>query len=550
MFCNLFVLFVSFVVGDFLVEKLNIMQKHARPTHINRLPGAPQATRRTPAWGRWLPVTFCLVFYAATVLAGPAEQFYQQALNDYRTLTREPEKHRERAPWEKCINGFQQVMSHDPKGELTPRCLFLIAQSHHHLYHFHKSARDSQEAIKHYQLLLREFPNNSLADDAQYMLATFYLDELHDQAAAYAELQRLVLHFPNSDMTPKAREKMAQLEKQRASQKTVSPEGGKKSGDAGKKPTDTGKKSADTSKKSSTTTAAKTKRTTANSSPTAKTSDPADRGDAAQTAAPATKKPQSATARKAKDVPPQPGSPTLAQQLGLGVGRIVLDPGHGGKDAGAISFSGLREKDIVLKVAKTLKGVLERETGCQVLLTRTTDRFLSLEERTAFANAKKADVFISIHANASENRSVNGLETYFLNMASDPQAARLAALENASSHKRMSDLQSILKDLVLKSKTNESSRLAHDVQNRIVTRLRERYKDVRDLGVKQAPFLVLVGAEMPSILVETAFLSNEQEELRLADQTFQDTLSRGIAAGVASYIQQLTADRRESTASR
>jgi N-acetylmuramoyl-L-alanine amidase len=450
-------------------------------------------------------------------------------------------------------------MSHDPTGELTPRCLFLIAQSHHFLYHFHKSTRDSQEAITHYQLLLREFPNHSLADDAQYMLAIFHLDERSDQAAAYAELQRLVLHFPNSDMTPKAREKLAQLEKQAASQKGASREGGRKAPSGGKTAVGAGKKSPDSGKQPSMTASAKGSRKTGAIVPeqksskisrSAKPSGPAAADEPARAAAVTAKPPKAATGRKSKTGTPQPGAPTLAQQLCLGVGRIVLDPGHGGKDSGAISPSGLREKDIVLNIAKTLKLVLERETGAQVLLTRTTDRFLSLEERTAFANAQRADVFISIHANASENHSVGGVETYFLNLASDPQAARVAALENAPSKKRMSDLQSILKELVLKSKTNESSRLAHDIQNRIVTRLRERYKDVRDLGVKQAPFLVLVGAEMPCVLIETAFLSNEQEELRLADQTFQDTLSRGIAAGVASYIQQLSADRRESTASR
>ncbi len=492
---------------------------------------------------RLLLLWLCLLLLATTVSAGTLEQRYQEVLDKYRVLTRQPEKHRERTSWESCINGFQQLMGHDPNGELTPRCLFLIAQSYHYLYHFHKAARDSQEAIKHYQLLLREFPSHNLADDAQYMLATFYLDELHDRPAAYSEFQRLVLHFPNSDMAPKAREKMAQLEKQQSPPKQAGPAGAQQSAD-------TRKKGAESSKKTLKTASSGAEQKGAKSAPAQKAAAPTSSSKTTQKTTPPPEQTKPPARSKSKTAALSGGSPSLAQQLGLGVGRIVLDPGHGGKDSGAISLSGLKEKDIVLNIAKSLKGILERETGCQVILTRTTDRYLSLEERTAFANARKADVFISIHANASENRSVGGLETYILNLASDPQAARVAALENASAHKRMSDLQSILKDLVLKSKTNESSRLAHDVQNRIVARLRERYKDVRDLGVKQAPFLVLVGAEMPSILIETAFLSNEQEELRLADQTFQDTLSRGVAAGVATYIHQLNADRRETTASR
>jgi N-acetylmuramoyl-L-alanine amidase len=534
------------------------MRDHTGLTLISKRSwSAMGEARPRPVRCRWLFLLLGLLLTAAEALPAPPDQLYQQVLNDYRTLTKEPEKHRDRASWEKCIQGFQQVMRDDSRGELTPRCLFLIAQSYHHLYHFHKSTRDSREAINHYQLLLREFPNNTLADDAQYMLAVFHLDERHDQKAAYAELQRLVLHFPDSDMAPKARDKLAELERSGISKKAKGLERGKKTAEAanqpvdtgkqpataGKKPAETGKKPSDSGKKPAQTAATHAKGKTTESPATAQSSVAKDPGQSAQGTAPAARQSPSTATRKPKGARAQSGTPTLAQQLGLGISRIVLDPGHGGKDGGAISPSGLREKDIVLNIAKTLKVVLERETGCQVLLTRTTDRYLSLEERTAFANAKKADVFISIHANANENRSVGGVETYFLNLASDPQAARVAALENASEHKRMSDLQSILKELVLKSKTSESSRLAHGVQNRIVTQLRERYKDVRDLGVKQAPFLVLVGAEMPSILVETAFLSNEQEELRLADQTFKDTLSRGIAGGVAAYMQQLTAEK-------
>lgn len=479
-----------------------------------------------------------LTLIAATTMAGSAEQLYQQALDHYRVLDKQPQRHRDRAPWVRCIEGFQQVLQHDPAGELAPKCLFLIAQSYHHLYHSHMMVRDGEAAIKHYRALLEEFPNHSLADDALYMLGIFYLDELHDRTAAQTELQNLVQQFPNSELIPRATEKLVQLEPSRDSRQSLRRQAGKKSMTAARK-------------------------TVGDAPPAAPTTPPVVEG---KTVAPIVSAPLPTTKttektaltplatgkRRSKPAPAQTkgGVPTLAQQLGLGIGRIVLDPGHGGKDTGAISPSGLREKDIVLNIAKMLKTTLERETGCQVLLTRSTDRYLTLAERTAFANAKKADVFVSVHANASENRSLGGVETYFLNLASDPQAARVAALENASAHKRMSDLQSILKDLVLKSKTNESSRLAHDVQNRIVTRLRERYKDTRDLGVKQAPFLVLVGAEMPAILVETAFLSNEQEEVRLADTDFQNTLSRGIAAGVTSYIQHLSAERPISTASR
>ena len=230
---------------------------------------------------------------------------------------------------------------------------------------------------------------------------------------------------------------------------------------------------------------------------------------------------------------------TLARQLGLQVGRIVIDPGHGGKDKGAISPNGLYEKDIVLAIAKKLKKSLESTAGCEVILTRSDDRFLSLEERTAIANAQKADLFISIHTNAHEDRDLHGTETYFLNLSNDKESARVAALENATSTRRISDLENILKDIMLNTKINESAKLATTVQTNIIRNLRKNYNSVKDLGVKQAPFYVLLGAEMPSVLIETAFITNKSEERRLLDKNFQKSLVAGISSGISSYIQQM-----------
>ena len=230
---------------------------------------------------------------------------------------------------------------------------------------------------------------------------------------------------------------------------------------------------------------------------------------------------------------------TLARQLGLHVKRIVLDPGHGGKDKGAIGPNGVYEKDIVLAIARKLKTAIERNTGCEVILTRTDDRFLSLEERTAIANAKKADLFVSIHTNAHEDRSLYGTETYFLNLSKDEESARVAALENATSTRKISDLEAILHDLMLNTKISESSRLAKEVQCNIINKLQKNYNGLRDLGVKQAPFYVLLGAEMPSVLIETAFISNKREERLLKSREFQENLAGGIAAGISSYIQQM-----------
>ncbi|NLJ28697.1 N-acetylmuramoyl-L-alanine amidase [Desulforhabdus amnigena] len=237
--------------------------------------------------------------------------------------------------------------------------------------------------------------------------------------------------------------------------------------------------------------------------------------------------------------PTNPSVPSLAKQLALEVRRIVLDPGHGGKDKGATSPNGIHEKDITLAIAKSLKHVLEKNTDCEVILTRTRDVYLSLEERTAIANAKKADLFVSIHTNAHEDRNLYGTETYFLNLSKDAESARVAAFENATSTKKVSDLETILHDLMLNTKLNESAQLARQVQKHVVDKLKANYESIRDLGTKQAPFYVLLGAEMPSILIETAFITNEREENRLRDKRFQENLAIAISSGIQSYIQQI-----------
>jgi N-acetylmuramoyl-L-alanine amidase len=236
--------------------------------------------------------------------------------------------------------------------------------------------------------------------------------------------------------------------------------------------------------------------------------------------------------------------PSLARQLGLEISRIVIDPGHGGKDKGAIGPNNTYEKDIVLAVAKQLKPLLQSKTGCEVILTRTKDVYLSLEQRTAIANTNKADLFISIHANAHSDRSKHGVETYFLNLAKDQESARVAALENATSTRKISDLESILKDLLLNTKVDESARLAGQVQSHLIGRLKTDYDSVRDLGTKQAPFYVLMGAEMPSILIETSFISNPVEEERLKNRQFQKCLAESICNGIQSYMEGIrTASR-------
>jgi N-acetylmuramoyl-L-alanine amidase len=230
-------------------------------------------------------------------------------------------------------------------------------------------------------------------------------------------------------------------------------------------------------------------------------------------------------------------SVSLARQLGLSVKRIVIDPGHGGKDPGCYFSEAIKEKDIVLDLAKRLKKKIEGGLlGCEVLLTRTNDVFVPLDERTAFANVKKADLFVSLHVNAHKQASIFGLETYFLNMATDERAVMVAARENATSEKNISDLQTILNDLMLNTKISESSKLAYYVQDGMMTQIKENYKTNKSLGVKQAPFYVLIGAEMPAILVETGFITNYTERKRLMEEAYRDMIADGIVEGIESYV--------------
>lgn len=215
--------------------------------------------------------------------------------------------------------------------------------------------------------------------------------------------------------------------------------------------------------------------------------------------------------------------------------RIVVDPGHGGKDPGAVGPNGVLEKDVNLAMAKLLKAHLEKELGVEVILTRDRDIYLSLQERTAIANRRDADLFISLHANASPNRGAYGTETYFLNLARSEQAAAVAARENGTTLKEVGDLEAILFDLMANAKINESSRLASEIQKALVSDLSRNFTNIKDLGVRQGPFHVLIGATMPSVLVEVAFISHPREEALLADRQFQDKSARAIARAVRNY---------------
>jgi N-acetylmuramoyl-L-alanine amidase len=241
------------------------------------------------------------------------------------------------------------------------------------------------------------------------------------------------------------------------------------------------------------------------------------------------------------------GGFSMARQLGLRVGRIVIDAGHGGRDPGA-QGPGYTEAALTLDVALRLEKLLAKEPGVEVVLTRRTDDYVALQERTEIANREAADLFLSIHANASRDRAARGIESYLLNFASTADAAAVAARENASSTLTMSHLNDLVKQIALNSKVDESRDLARHVQTAMVRKLRASNQQVKDLGVKQAPFVVLVGASMPSVLVEVSFLTNKQEGRLLGTGPYRQRIAESLLDGIRRYLRTLkraTADRAD-----
>ncbi len=242
--------------------------------------------------------------------------------------------------------------------------------------------------------------------------------------------------------------------------------------------------------------------------------------------------------REAK--PTASGDRSLIRALGLKIGKIVIDPGHGGHDTGTIGPEGLQEKDLVLEVGRRLGKLLQTRLGAEVVYTRKNDTFIPLETRTAIANKERADLFISIHANSSHDPDARGVETYYLNFTSSPEALEVAARENAVSEQSIYQLQDLVKKIALKEKIEESREFAGDVQESLHSGLAAKSPAIRNRGVKKAPFIVLIGANMPSILAEISFVSNPTDEHRLETSEYRQRIAESLYRGIAKYVDGLS----------
>jgi N-acetylmuramoyl-L-alanine amidase len=241
----------------------------------------------------------------------------------------------------------------------------------------------------------------------------------------------------------------------------------------------------------------------------------------------------------AKPPEPLPSGYSMARQLGLGVRTIVLDPGHGGSDPGCIGKTGLEEKVITLDVSLALKKMLVEKAGLNVILVRESDIMVPLESRPVIANQKRADLFVSIHVNAHRDRTREWVETFYLNFSPDPAVVELAARENASSSKNIGQMKDIIQKIAQNSKVDESRDLAERIQRNLLHSLSAANPKVKDLGVRGAPFWVLIGSEMPSVLVEISHLSNAGEEARLKTAKYRELAVQWIYDGIMEYVRSL-----------
>ncbi len=233
------------------------------------------------------------------------------------------------------------------------------------------------------------------------------------------------------------------------------------------------------------------------------------------------------------------GNRSLTRTLGLKIGRIVIDPGHGGHDTGTVGPSGLMEKDLVLDIGRRLGKLLAKKSGVEVVLTRDDDTFLPLENRTALANQHQADLFVSLHANSSSNSETRGVETYYLNFTDSKDALEVAARENAVSQKSIHELQDLVKTIAVNEKREESKELAQNLQTAMVRNLARSNRHLRNRGVKKAPFVVLIGANMPSVLSEISFLSNPADEKLLKEPSYRQKVAAALHAGLDKYLGSL-----------
>ncbi len=523
-----------------------------------------------PAWG------------AAKVSA--ADEAYEAAKTEYAKLKKDEKRRSLRHHWLNVAKRFDTIATKYPKSDRAPEALFMSGQLYSDLSRLSQNTDDLGSAERSWRKLIDGWSKHRLTDDAALGLAQLLADRRDDPRAARKvleqsvdsandkkkEMQKLLASLPAPVAPKKEAAKKAPVvakvtKHEKAKEQVVEEAVEEAPAEVTTKKVSALAEALRKLREEPPTLPANPEReeeapaAQARRSPVAMRPEPAasEAPDEEAAVEPSEASPIASLQEKLRDVrvgarKPDPAARTrfaalarhqqadevsLAQQLGLKVKRVIIDAGHGGHDTGAIGPTGVREKDVALGVVLKLKEKLEAQ-GLEVVLTRDDDTFIALDERTRIANREHGDLFISIHCNAAPSKTLRGVETYTLNTSSNRYSVRLAARENATTERGINDLQYILADLATKANTGESQRLAERVQKSLIRGLSADYKGIRDLGTKEALFVVLLGAKMPSILVETSFLSNPEDEQRLASPEYQQSLADQIAEAVDGFLEE------------
>ena len=531
-------------------------------------------------------VLLCLVIfsYASASDFSPAKLYEIAKVKYHGLMSSSPKERIDRKSWYQAIELFQEAYQKEPKGPLADDSLFSAARLYRELFSREKNTDDLEKAIAYFQSVYEKFPDSALADDALFLTGESYYLHKKDYFQAYEAYKKIVISYPTGDRYEAAKTRLNEMLRFHAKKVTPVEQSSLNrvndirhwsnpkysrividlSNQADYKETlqrspsriyidlFNTKLSPDMKKSPIKVMDGLLKEIRFGTHGENTTRVIIDIGNVNRYKIFALENPfrividvkggeisrEKEIVGKEKRKPPaakieKEEKHPIVKEKRL---TIVLDPGHGGKDSGAVGYNGLKEKTIVLDIAKRLQSFLKERTPHRVFLTRAKDVYISLEERTAIANTLNADLFISLHANASRRRGAIGVETYFLDYTFNEDVLETVARENNAPFLLKDDLQAILFDLKKTRDSNESVVLANNVQEAMISRLNANYRKIKDRGAKAGPFYVLFGAEMPSILVETFFISNKKEARMLESPVYRQKIAEAIFYGIQNYL--------------
>jgi N-acetylmuramoyl-L-alanine amidase len=482
---------------------------------------------------------------------------WEQAERGRAALEETPEASRTKADYARTIAAYKAIYFANPGDVHAAVAVNAVAELLAEQGRVQHAPKASRAALVQYEFLRTQYPGCSMRIPALLAEAQIEQNDLNDAAAAREKYQLLLKQYGKSGQAEEARAGLQSLKQGTWSrdQGSGKPAVAEIEG-AGKPALRATLAPIPPTGRGATVAAANAPAAEAIEVP-AKAEAPATADDAPSSAKPADPaaclvapvKTRTAAAASAKGNPARPAVPTadgetsLVRALGLKVGRIVIDAGHGGHDTGTIGVDGIREKDVVLDVALRVGKLLHDRLGAQITYTRSDDTFIPLDQRTAIANKAQADLFLSIHANSSPDAAARGVETYYLNFTSDPRALELAARENAVSDQPVHELTDLVKQITLRDKIAESREFAEDVEQSLYGGLQAGNDGLRNRGVKKAPFVVLIGAKMPSVLAEISFVSNAKDAEQMRQPEYLERIAESLYKGVARYEGGLSATR-------